>query len=181
MAKQHKILLVITGSIAAYKALEFIRLCRKAGHSVVPVMTESAKQFVTPMSVASLAESPVYDSLFSLKDETEMGHIRLSREAEVVLVAPATADIIAKMSHGIADDLASTLLLATDKQVMIAPAMNVQMYHHKAVQRNLRQIVDDGALVIEPQEGELACGEYGAGRMAEPQDLLAEVIAWVER
>lgn len=167
-----KILLIITGSIAAYKALELIRLLKKKNFSVTCVLTEGAKQFVTPMSVASLSESNVYDNVFSLKDETEMGHIRLSRESDLILVAPASADIIGKMANGLADDLASTILLASDKDVAIAPAMNHLMWKNNAVQRNIKALLEDGAKLIEPESGELACGEEGQGRMAEPENIV---------
>lgn len=160
------VLLIITGSIAAYKSLELIRLLKKDGHRVRCVLTKAGSKFVTPMSVAALSEEQVYGDIFKLKDETEMGHIRLSREADVVVVAPATADIIAKLAHGMADDLASTLLLATSAPVLLAPAMNVRMWEHPATQRNIAQIAADGATIIAPESGELACGEEGAGRMA---------------
>ncbi len=170
------ILLIITGSIAAFRSLEFIRLARESGHEVTPVLTAGGKQFVTPMSVAALAAKPVYEDLFSLKDEAEMGHIRLSREADVVLVAPASADILAKMAHGVADDLASTLLLATDKPVYVAPAMNPRMWMHPATQRNIRQLAHDGIRCIGPEAGMVACGEEGDGRMSSPQALLDALL-----
>lgn len=170
-----KILLIITGSIAAYKSLELIRILKKRNYDVRCVLTAGAKEFVTPLSVASLSENAVYEDVFSLKDETEMGHIRLSREADLVLVAPATADIIGKMANGLADDLASTILLAIDKDVMIAPAMNVMMWNNKAVQRNINLLLQDGVRVIEPESGELACGEEGKGRMSEPQSIFKTV------
>ncbi len=170
-----RILLIITGSIAAYKALELIRRLREKNYAVRCVLTESAKQFVTPLSVAALSGEAVFDDLFSLKDESEMGHIRLSREADVVLVAPATADVMAKLAHGLANDLASTLLLATDKPVLFAPAMNVRMWEHKAVQRNFVQLKADGVQFIGPEKGQMACGEEGDGRMAEVETILAAV------
>ena len=166
-----RILLIVGGGIAAYKAAELIRLLRKQGHSVTPVLTEGGSHFVTPMSLAALAESPVYTSLWDLKDETEMGHIQLSRAADLVLVAPATADLIARMAGGQADDLATTLLLATDKPVVIAPAMNVRMWQHAATQRNMERLRADGIIVLEPDEGPMACGEYGPGRLPEPADI----------
>lgn len=171
-----RVLLIITGSIAAYKSLEVIRLLREKKYAVRCVLTESAKQFVTPLSVAALSGEQVFDDLFSLKDETEMGHIRLSREADLVLVAPASADIMAKLATGLANDMASTLLLATDKPVMMAPAMNGQMWTHKAVQRNYLQLQKDGVAFIGPEEGEMACGEQGMGRMSEPSAVVAAVI-----
>ena len=171
-----RILLIVGGGIAAYKAAELIRLIRKAGHAVTPVLTAGGAHFVTPMSLAALAESPVYTSLWDLKDEAEMGHIQLSRAADLVLVCPATADLIAKMAAGIADDLATTLLLATDKPVVIAPAMNVRMWLHEATQRNVAQLKADGIRVIEPDEGPMACGEFGPGRLPEPEDILHQVL-----
>jgi phosphopantothenoylcysteine decarboxylase/phosphopantothenate--cysteine ligase len=173
-----KILIILTGSIAAYKVLDLIRLLRKNNYGVSCVMTGAAKEFVTPLSVSSIAGSPVYSDVFSLKDEVEMGHIRLSREADLVLVAPASADIIAKMANGLANDLASTILLATDKQVMVAPAMNIKMWNNKAVQRNVESITEDGAIVIGPASGELACGETGEGRLLEPEEIFAAVDKW---
>ena len=170
-----RILLIVGGGIAAYKASELIRLLRKAGHAVTPVLTAGGAHFVTPMTLAALAESPVYTSLWDLKDESEMGHIQLSRAADVVLVCPATADLLARMAGGIANDLATTLLLATDKPVVVAPAMNVRMWLHPATQRNVARLKADGVQVIEPDEGEMACGEFGPGRLAEPARILAEL------
>ncbi|UYY58539.1 bifunctional phosphopantothenoylcysteine decarboxylase/phosphopantothenate--cysteine ligase CoaBC [Sphingomonas sp. S2-65] len=170
-----RILLIVGGGIAAYKACEFVRLCRKAGISVKCVLTEGAQHFVTPMTLAALSENQVYTTLWDLKDETEMGHIQLSREADLVVVAPATADLLAKMAAGIADDLATTLLLATDKPVMAAPAMNVRMWQHPATRRNVAQLRSDGVTIIEPDEGPMACGEYGPGRLPEPAALLDHV------
>ena len=167
-----RLLLIIGGGIAAYKASELIRLARKAGHEVTPVLTAGGAHFVTPMTLAALAESPVYTSLWDLKDETEMGHIQLSRAADLVLVCPATADLIARMAGGIADDLATTLLLATDKPVVIAPAMNHRMWLHEATQANVATLKSRGIRVIEPVEGDMACGEYGPGRLPEPVDIM---------
>ena len=167
-----RLLLIIGGGIAAYKASELIRLARRAGHEVTPVLTAGGAHFVTPMTLAALAESPVYTSLWDLKDETEMGHIQLSRAADLVLVCPATADIIARMAAGIADDLATTLLLATDKPVVIAPAMNHRMWLHQATVDNLAKLYGRGIKVIEPVEGDMACGEYGPGRLPEPVDIV---------
>jgi phosphopantothenoylcysteine decarboxylase/phosphopantothenate--cysteine ligase len=174
-----RILLVIGGGIAAYKALELIRRLRERGAAVTPVLTRAAEEFVTPLSVGALAEAKVYRGLFDLTDEAEMGHIQLSRSADLVVVAPATADLMAKMAGGDADDLASTLLMATDKRVLIAPAMNVRMWRHPATQRNLATLQGDGVLVVGPNEGDMACGEYGPGRMAEPMEILAAVEAAV--
>ena len=166
------VLLIVGGGIAAYKACELVRLLKKAGHKVTPVLTKGGEQFVTPMALAALSGSPVYTSLWDLKDEVEMGHIELSRAADFVLVCPATADLLAKMAAGIADDLATTLLLATDKPVVVAPAMNVRMWLHAATQRNVAQLKTDGIAVIDPDEGEMACGEYGPGRLPEPEAIL---------
>ena len=167
-----RILLIVGGGIAAYKAAELVRLLRKEGHSVTPVLTEGGSHFVTPMSLAALAESPVYTSLWDLKDEAEMGHIQLSRAADLVLVCPATADLIARMAAGQAGDLATTILLATDKPVVVAPAMNVRMWQHAATQANIATLRERGVTVIEPDEGPMACGEYGPGRLPEPTDIL---------
>lgn len=166
-----RVLLVIGGGVAAYKSLELIRRLRDRAIASRVVMTKAAKQFVTPLSAAGLSGEKVYDELFSLTDEAEMGHIQLSRSADLVVVAPATADLMAKMANGLADDLASTLLLATDKRVLIAPAMNVRMWLHPATRRNLATLKADGVLVVGPNQGEMACGEFGAGRMAEPDDI----------
>ena len=170
-----RILLIVGGGIAAYKAAELIRLLRKEGHSVTPVLTEGGSHFVTAMSLAALAESPVYTSLWDLKDEAEMGHIQLSRAADLVLVAPATADLLARMAAGEANDLATTLLLATDKPVVVAPAMNVRMWQHAATQRNADRLRKDGITVLEPDEGPMACGEYGPGRLPEPNDIYQRI------
>jgi phosphopantothenoylcysteine decarboxylase / phosphopantothenate---cysteine ligase len=169
------ILLIISGGIAAYKSLLLIRLLRRKGYGVRVILTKSAKEFVTPLTVASLSNDKVYDELFNLTDEHEMGHINLSRSADLVVVAPATANIIAKMVHGITDDMATTALLATNKPVMIAPAMNVRMWHHAATQRNIAQLKADGITIIDPVEGDMACGEYGIGRVAEPEDIMAAI------
>jgi phosphopantothenoylcysteine decarboxylase/phosphopantothenate--cysteine ligase len=171
------ILLIIGGGIAAYKSLELIRQLSKAGHEVTPVMTESAGQFVTPLSVSALAGKKVHEALFDLTSEAEMGHIQLSRVADLVVVAPATADMMAKMAQGRASDLASTLLLATDTPVLIAPAMNVRMWDHPATRRNLATLKADSIAVVGPDEGEMACGEYGPGRMSEPAAILAAIEA----
>ena len=170
-----RILLIVGGGIAAYKSAELIRLLRKEGHIVTPVLTDGGAHFVTPMSLAALAESPVYTSLWDLKDEAEMGHIQLSRAADLVLVCPATADLLARMASGIANDLATTLLLATDKPVVVAPAMNVRMWQHVATQRNVGQLRADGITVLEPDEGPMACGEFGPGRLPEPIDIYERI------
>lgn len=175
MAPSKRVLLIITGGIAAYKCLELIRRLSDADIAVRCIMTKAAEQFVTPLSVGALSRDTVYSDLFSLKDESEMGHIRLSREADLVVVAPATADIIAKMAAGIADDLATTTLVATDKPVLIAPAMNVEMWKNPATQRNIAQLHEDGIAMIGPETGELADGEYGAGRMSEPAAILQAI------
>jgi phosphopantothenoylcysteine decarboxylase/phosphopantothenate--cysteine ligase len=166
MAK--RILLIVGGGIAAYKACELIRLLKKRGHGVRCVMTGSAQQFVTPLTLAALSENPVHTALFELKDEVEMGHIELSREADLVVVCPATANLLAKMAAGICDDLATTLLLATDKPVLCAPAMNVRMWLHPATQRNVALLRADDTIVMEPDDGIMACGEFGPGRLPEP-------------
>ena len=167
-----RLLLIVGGGIAAYKSLELVRLFKKAGHEVTPVLTRGGEHFVTPMALGALAQSIVYTSLWELKDEVEMGHIELSRSADFVLVCPATADVLAKMAAGIADDLATTLLLATDKKVVVAPAMNVRMWQHPATVRNIAQLKGDGIAVIDPDEGEMACGEFGPGRLPEPEAIV---------
>ncbi len=172
-----RILLVVGGGIAAYKALDLVRRLRERGAAVRPVMTDGAKAFVTPLALASLAGATVHDALFSLTDEAEMGHIELSRAADLVVVAPATANLLAKMAHGLADDLASTLLLATDKRTLVAPAMNLRMWLHPATQRNVATLRGDGVLVCGPDDGSMACGEYGPGRMSEPLAIVAAAEA----
>ncbi|SMC63897.1 bifunctional phosphopantothenoylcysteine decarboxylase/phosphopantothenate--cysteine ligase CoaBC [Primorskyibacter flagellatus] len=172
-----RILLIIGGGIAAFKIPALIRLLRQQGAAVTPVMTTASEQFVTPLTVSALAGEKVYGDLFDLTDEAEMGHIQLSRVADLVLVAPATADLMAKMAQGLAGDLASTLLLATDTPVMIAPAMNVRMWLHPATQRNLVLLKGDGVQVVGPDEGDMACGEFGPGRMAEPEEIAAACAA----
>ncbi len=172
MALPRSVLLIITGSVAAYKSLELIRLLKARGVAVTSILSKGGAKFITPLAVSSLTGTKTYDDLFSLTDEVEMGHIELSRVADVILVAPASANIIAKMAGGIADDLATTALLATNKPVIIAPAMNHKMWHHAATQRNLAQLKKDGVRVIEPTEGDMACGEFGMGRLAEPADII---------
>ena len=167
MISGKRILLIITGGIAAYKSLELIRRLKDRGVQVTTILTRAAKEFVTPLSVASLSGAKVYDDLFNLTDESEMGHIELSRAADLVVVAPATADVIAKMAGGLADDLATTALLATDKRVLVAPAMNVRMWLHAATIRNVETLKRDGVTVVGPNEGDMACGEFGPGRMAD--------------
>ncbi|SFE05240.1 Phosphopantothenate-cysteine ligase [Sulfitobacter brevis] len=176
LAGKH-ILLIIGGGIAAFKTLDLIRRLRGRGAVVTPVLTKAGEEFVTPLSVAALAGNKVYRDLFDLGDEAEMGHIQLSRVADLVVVAPATADLMAKMAQGQANDLASTLLLATDTPVMIAPAMNVRMWQHIATQRNLTTLQGDGILVVGPNDGDMACGEFGPGRMAEPLEIVAAIEA----
>jgi phosphopantothenoylcysteine decarboxylase/phosphopantothenate--cysteine ligase len=172
-----QILLVIGGGIAAYKALDLIRRLRERGGSVRAVLTPAARHFVTPLSVASLSGNRVHEELFSLTDEAEMGHIELSRAADLVVVAPATADLIAKAANGLANDLASTLLLATDKKILMAPAMNLRMWLHPATARNVARLKDDGTGFVGPADGEMACGEYGPGRMSEPLEIVAAIEA----
>lgn len=171
-----RILLIVGGGIAAYKALELTRLLRKAGVGVRPILTRAGAEFVTPLSLSALAEDKVYSELFSLTDEAEMGHIELSRSADLVVVAPATADLMAKAANGLAGDLASTTLLATDKPVLMAPAMNVRMWEHPATRRNLESLRRDGVLFVGPDEGAMACGEFGPGRMAEPAAILQAIL-----
>jgi phosphopantothenoylcysteine decarboxylase / phosphopantothenate---cysteine ligase len=172
-----RILLIIGGGIAAYKTPELVRDIIKRGGEVTCLLTKAAEQFVTPLTLASLSGNKVYTDLFSLTDEVEMGHIQLSRNADLIVVAPATADFIAKAAHGLANDLASTVLLATDKPVLLAPAMNVRMWHHAATQRNIARLQSDGIHVIGPDEGDMACGEYGLGRMSEPHVIADEMCA----
>ena len=167
-----RVLLIVGGGIAAYKACELVRQVRKTGGTVRCVLTKAGAEFVTPMTLAALSEQPVHTSLWDLKDEVEMGHIELSRSADLVVVAPATADLMAKMAAGHANDLASTVLLATTLPILIAPAMNVRMWLHPATQRNVAQLKADGVQVIEPDEGEMACGEFGPGRLPEPAAIV---------
>ena len=172
-----RILLIVGGGIAAYKSLELTRLLRKAGIAVRPILTRAGAEFVTPLSLAALAEDKVYRELFSLTDEAAMGHIELSRSADLIVVAPATADLMAKAANGLAGDLASTTLLATDKPVLMAPAMNVRMWRHAATRRNLATLKADGVAFVGPDEGAMACGEYGPGRMAEPEAIFQAILA----
>ncbi len=175
---QHKrILLIVSGGIAAYKSLELIRLLRKSGAWVTCVLTKGGAEFVTPLSLQALSETKVYTELFSLTDESEMGHIQLSRTADLIVVAPASADILAKMASGMASDLASTVLLATDKPVLVAPAMNVRMWEHPATQANTATLVSRGVAVVGPDEGPMACNEFGFGRLAEPPVIVAAIEA----
>ena len=172
-----RVLLIVSGGIAAFKALELIRLLRKSGHAVTCVLTGNGAQFVTPLSLQALCETKVYTDLFSLTDESEMGHIQLSRSADLLVVVPATANILAKMAAGLADDLASTVLLATDKPVLVAPAMNVRMWLHAATLANMKTLIGRGVIVVGPDEGAMACNEFGPGRMAEPPKILAAIEA----
>jgi len=172
-----RILLIIGGGVAAYKALDLIRRLRERGASVRVIMTAAAKHFIAPLSAAALSGQKVYDDLFSLTDEAEMGHIELSREADLLVVAPATADLIARMAHGLAHDMATTALLATDKKTLVAPAMNLRMWLHPATQRNAALLAKDGVLFVGPMDGDMACGEFGPGRMAEPLEIVAAVEA----
>ncbi|WP_426033727.1 bifunctional phosphopantothenoylcysteine decarboxylase/phosphopantothenate--cysteine ligase CoaBC [Cypionkella sp. TWP1-2-1b2] len=175
MLANKRILLIIGGGIAAYKSLALIRLLKQAGALVTPVLTRAGAEFVTALSVSALAGEKVYSALFDLTDEAEMGHIQLSRVADLIVVAPATADLLAKLAQGRADDLASTLLLATDTRVLVAPAMNVRMWQHPATQRNLAQARADRVLFVGPNAGEMACGEFGPGRMAEPEEIMSAI------
>ncbi len=173
-----RILLVVAGGIAAYKCLDLVRRLRERGAEVRAVLTAAGAQFVTPLSLAALTENKVYQDLFSLTDESEMGHIRLSRESDLIVVAPATADLLAKMAHGRADDLASTVLLAADKPIVFAPAMNHRMWSNAATVGNVRALEARGAIRIGPNEGPMACGEFGPGRMAEPAEILDAIERW---
>jgi len=175
--RDKRILLIVSGGIAAYKALELVRRLREAGASVRAVLTAAGTEFVTPLSLAALTGEKVYSELFSLTDEAEMGHIQLSRDADLLVVAPASADLLAKMAHGLAGDLASTLLLATDKAVLAAPAMNLRMWQHPATQANLESLRERGVAFVGPNEGDMACGEFGPGRLAEPEEILAAIDA----
>ena len=176
--KDKSILLVISGGIAAYKSLELIRLIRKSGGQVRAILTKGGEQFVTPLSVSALCEEEVHTDLWSLKDEAEMGHIRLSREADLVVVAPASANMMAKMAHGLTIDLASTTLLASDKDVLVAPAMNCKMWEHAATVANVAVLRERGALFVGPDEGDMACGEYGFGRMSEPAVIYQSIVEY---
>lgn len=175
MLSGKRILLIVGGGIAAFKTLDLVRRLRERGVDVVPVLTRAGAQFVTPLSLSALCGQKVYQDLFDLTDEAEMGHIELSRAADLVVVAPATADLMARMAGGLADDLASTLLLATDTRVLIAPAMNVRMWDHPATRRNLDRLHDVGIVSVGPNEGHMACGEFGPGRMAEPMEIVAAI------
>ncbi|MFD3263630.1 bifunctional phosphopantothenoylcysteine decarboxylase/phosphopantothenate--cysteine ligase CoaBC [Phenylobacterium ferrooxidans] len=177
---EKRILLIVGGGIAAYKSLELVRLLRKAGVAVRPILTAAGAQFITPLSLSALCEDRVYSELFSLDDESEMGHIQLSRSADLVVVAPATADLMAKAAGGLANDLASTTLLATDKRVLMAPAMNVRMWNHPATQRNRATLAADGVAFVGPDEGAMACGEFGPGRLAEPPEIFAAIMKALE-
>ncbi len=177
MTDKKSILLIIGGGIAAYKCLELIRRLKEQNISVTPVLTKAGAEFVTPLSLATLAETQVHTDLFDLKNETEIGHIQLSRQADLVVVAPATADLMAKMANGLANDLASTLLLATDKDVLVAPAMNVRMWDHPATQRNIATLRQDGVLFVGPDVGDMACGETGPGRLSEPDQIVQAIQA----
>jgi phosphopantothenoylcysteine decarboxylase / phosphopantothenate---cysteine ligase len=170
-----RILLIVSGGIAAYKSLELVRLLRRQGIAVRAVMTASATEFVTPLSLGVMTEDHVYGDMFDLKEEREIGHIQLSRQADLIVVCPATANIIAKMAAGIADDLATTVLLATDKPVLVVPAMNVRMWTHPATCRNRTQIAADGIDIMPPDEGAMACGEFGPGRLPEPPAIVARI------
>lgn len=174
-ARPPHVLLIVGGGIAAYKACELIRLIRKAGMTVRCVLTAGGAEFITPMTLAALSENQVFTNLFDLKDEAEMGHIQLSREADLIVICPATADLLAKMACGISDSLATTLLLATDTPVLAAPAMNVRMWGHEATRRNVARLRKDGVTVMEPDEGAMACGEFGPGRLPEPEVILRAV------
>ena len=174
---QPRVLLIVSGGIAAYKALELVRLLKRQGVAVRAVMTKSAAEFVTPLSMGVMTEDQVYGDMFDLKEEREIGHIQLSRQADLVVICPATANILAKMAAGIADDLATTILLATDKPVLAVPAMNVRMWNHPATQRNLAQLRADGVHIMNPDEGAMACGEFGPGRLPEPPAVAEQICS----
>lgn len=176
--KDKTILLVISGGIAAYKSLELIRLIKKTGGRVRAILTKGGEQFVTPLSVSALCEEEVFTDLWSLKDETEMGHIRLSREADLIVIAPASANLLGQIANGLAQDLASTTLLAADKPALIAPAMNVKMWENQATQDNIAKLIERGFTQVGPTEGDMACGEYGFGRMAEPEDIFEAISSF---
>ena len=177
---QKRILLIVSGGIAAYKSLELVRLIKRQGIAVRAVMTKSATEFVTPLSLGVMTEDIVYGDMFDLKEEREIGHIQLSRQADLVVICPATANIMAKMAAGIADDLATTILLATDKPVLAVPAMNVRMWNHPATTRNIAQLRADGVTIMDPDEGAMACGEFGPGRLPEPPDVAARICAMLD-
>ena len=177
MLNGKKVLLIITGGIAAYKSLELVRKLKEKGAEVIPVMTKAAENFVTPMSVSALAQEKVFNKLFDLTDEAEMGHIELSRSSDLIIVVPASADFIAKTATGQANDLASTLILATDTKVLMAPAMNVRMWENPLTQKNIKILHNNGVKFVGPDEGEMACGEFGFGRMAEADEILKEIEA----
>ena len=174
-----RILLIVGGGIAAYKSLDLVRRLKERGASVRAIVTKGGAEFVTPLSLSVLTEEKAFTDLFDLKDEAEIGHIRLSREADLIVVAPATADLLAKMAHGLADDLATAVLLATDKRVLAAPAMNVRMWEHAATKRNVERLREDGITLVGPNEGEMACGEYGPGRMAEPGEIVDAIASLI--
>ncbi len=177
---EKRILLIVSGGIAAYKSLELVRILKRHGIAVRAVLTTSAEQFVTPLSLGVITEDHVYGAMFDLKEEREIGHIQLSRQADLIVICPATANILAKAAAGIADDLATTILLATDKPVFAVPAMNVRMWNHPATRRNLAQLAEDGMIIMPPDEGSMACGEYGPGRLPEPPDVAARVCAMLD-
>ena len=173
-----KILLIICGGISAYKSLEIIRLLKKKGATVKTILTKSAKEFVTPLSVASLSQEKVYDDLFSAENESEMDHISLSRWSNLILVAPATANTISKLSKGSSDDLASTVMLASDKDIFLAPAMNVRMWEHPSTKENLNKLKKYGYKIIGPEIGDMACGEFGEGKMTEPNEIIRQIESY---
>jgi phosphopantothenoylcysteine decarboxylase/phosphopantothenate--cysteine ligase len=177
LMSEKRVLLIVSGGIAAYKALELVRLLKRQGVAVRAVMTKSAAEFVTPLSMGVMTEDQVYGDMFDLKEEREIGHIQLSRQADLVVICPATANILAKMAAGIADDLATTILLATDKPVLAVPAMNVRMWNHPATQRNLAQLRADGVHIMNPDEGAMACGEFGPGRLPEPPAVAEQICS----
>lgn len=170
-----KILLIISGSVSAYKSVYLIRILKQKNYDVTCVLTKGGAKFITALTLASISENNAYQDLFSLKDETEMGHINLSRTADLIVIAPASANIIAKIANGICDDLASTLLMASNKEIFIAPAMNVMMWENKFLQQNIAKLQENNIKIIGPEAGDLACGEVGKGRMTEPEDIVKEI------
>ena len=172
-----KITVIIGGGIAAYKSLELIRFLQSEDFEIIPVLTKSASNFITSLSISAISKNKVYSDLFDLNDETEMGHIQLSRVSELLVVAPATANLISKFANGIADDLATTLVLATDKKVLLAPSMNVRMWNHPATKENILKLKQFGFELIGPNSGEMACGEFGLGRMAEPIEIKNQILS----
>ena len=180
MKTKYKILLIISGGISAYKSLELIRIIKNDGNSVSTILTKGGEKFVTPLSVAAISNEKIYQNIFSLKDEIDMGHIQLSRESDIIIVAPASANIIARTANGLADDLASTVILASNKPIVFAPAMNTQMWNNPATKRNILFLKENGISFIGPEPGDLACGEHGLGRMTEPLEIYKHILSLIK-